>query len=181
MEFNATDARVRVGIVRPSGRIKALNSTSALRSGVKSPFRIALVRCQLVQFRTRLTVPWAIAPAGTTSRSNTKTGSRSFASTGVPTRVKRRLVRYRRRGAPEGTSSETLGVSSLAGVCAVANAEKRKTQATNSPIFMATPTGHYPSTRDSDSVMLARDSSRTEPVSTRQWYPARRLERAQVC
>src|ERR1035441_3576094 len=114
MEFMARAWTVCVARVRPSGRVSEVNSTSALCKGVKSPLRIALTRCHRPTDRTRLTVPCATVPAGTTPRAKAKTGSRTFASTGAPSRLGRRLVKYTRNGAPGGTLIEIFRLSSSA-------------------------------------------------------------------
>src|ERR1019366_3748187 len=114
MEFMAGACTVWVARVRPSGRVREVNSTSAERRGVKSPLRIALTRCHRPAGRTRLTVPCATVPAGTTSRSKAKTGSITFASTGAPRRLGRRRVKYTRNGAPGGTWIEIFRLSSSA-------------------------------------------------------------------
>src|ERR1022692_2075365 len=114
MEFIAGACTVWVARVRPSGRVREVNSTSAERRGVKSPLRIALTRCHRLTGRRRVTAPCATVPAGTTSRSKAKTGSITLASTGAPRRLGRRLVRYTRKGAPGGTWMEILRLSSSA-------------------------------------------------------------------
>src|ERR1035438_10139391 len=114
MEFIAGASTVWVARVRPSGRVRVVNSTSAERRGVKSPLRIARTRCHRLTGRRRLTAPSATVPAGTTSRSKAKTGSMTLASTGAPRRLGRRLVKYTRKGAPGGTWMEILRVSSSA-------------------------------------------------------------------
>src|ERR1022692_94425 len=128
MEFMAGASTVWVARVRPSGRVREVNSTSAERRGVKSPLRIALTRCHRLTGRRRLTAPCATVPAGTTSRSKAKTGSITLASTGAPRRLGRRLVKYTRKGAPGGTSMEIFRLSSSA--AGAADAEKTDTHAT---------------------------------------------------
>src|ERR1035438_10235334 len=131
MEFMAGACTVCVARVRPSGRVREVNSTSAERRGVKSPLRIALTRCHRLAGRTRLTVPCATVPAGTTSRSKAKTGSITFASTGAPSRFGRRLVKYTRNGAPGGTWIEIFRLSSSA--ARRADAGKTEAHATRKP------------------------------------------------
>src|ERR1022692_3792921 len=114
MEFIAGASTVWVARVRPSGRVREVNSTSAERRGVKSPLRIALTRCHRPTGRTRLTAPCATVPTGTTSRSKAKTGSITRASTGAPRRLGRRRARYTRKGAPGGTWIEIFRLSSSA-------------------------------------------------------------------
>src|ERR1017187_1170650 len=128
MEFIAGASTVCVARVRPSGRVSVVNSTSAERSGVKSPLRIAFTRCHRPAGRTRLTAPCATVPAGTTSRSKANTGSITFASTGAPRRLGRRLVKYTRNGAPGRTWIEIFRLSSSA--AGAADAEKTDTHAT---------------------------------------------------
>src|ERR1017187_3413634 len=96
------------GSLRPSGMTSVVNSMWARRNCVKSPFRMALVRCALEKGCSRLTVPNTTAPAGITWRSNAYTGSRPLAWTGAPARFGARLVRYKRSGTPAGT---TKGIS----------------------------------------------------------------------
>src|ERR1022692_978919 len=96
------------GSLRPSGMTSVVNSMCARRNGVKSPFRMALVRCALEKGCRRLTVPNTTAPAGITWRSNAYTGSRTLAWTGAPARFGARLVRSKRSGTPAGT---TKGIS----------------------------------------------------------------------
>src|SRR5450759_2878365 len=135
MEFNDGVCTVCVVSVRPSGSVREVNSTSALCKGVKSPLRIALTRCHLATGCTRLTAPCAIVPAGTTSRSKAKTGSNTFASTGAPSRLGTRLVKYMRTGAPGGTVSEIFRFSSL--VAGHADTENTEIDARKpSPIFI---------------------------------------------
>src|ERR1035441_4065081 len=131
MEFMAGACTVCVARVRPSGRVREVNATSAERRGVKSPLRIALTRCHRLAGRRRLTAPWARVPAGTTSRSKAKTGSITLACTGAPRRLGRRLVKYTRKGAPGGTWMEIFRVSSSA--AGRADAEKAEAHATRKP------------------------------------------------
>src|ERR1022692_1526462 len=126
MEFRPTVSMVWVASLRPSGRIRVVNSTSARRRGVKSPFTMALARCHLPTGCVRFTRPRATVPMGSTSRSKANTDSSSFASTGAPRRLDTRLARYRRSGAPDGTVSEILGRASSAAVWADADSEKRE-------------------------------------------------------
>src|SRR5450759_2240458 len=137
MEFNDGVCTVCVVSVRPSGSVSEVNSTSAVRKGVKSPLRIALTRCHLATGCTRLTAPCAIVPAGTTSRSKAKTGSNTFASTGAPSRLGRRLVKYMRRGATGGTVSEIFRFSSSAeGAADTEDTEIHAVTRKPSPIFI---------------------------------------------
>src|ERR1017187_2577545 len=73
---------------------------------------MARARSHLPTGWTRFTSPSATVPAGSTSRSNANTDSRSFASTGAPRRFGTRLARYRRSGTPEGTLSVICGGAS---------------------------------------------------------------------
>src|ERR1035438_2472799 len=126
MEFSPTVSTVWVASLRPSGKTRVVNSTSARRSGVKSPFTMALARCHLPTGCVRFTWPRATVPMGSTSRSKANTDSSSFASTGAPRRLDTRFARYRRSGAPDGTVSEILGRASSAAVWADADSEKRE-------------------------------------------------------
>src|ERR1017187_3867739 len=143
MEFSPTVSTVWVASLRPSGKTRMVNSTSARRRGVKSPFTMALARCHLPTGCVRLTWPSATVPMGSTSRSKANTDSSSFASTGAPRRLDTRFARYRRSGAPGGTLNETWGrASSAVAVWADADSEKREIPAAAvipSPILMGPP------------------------------------------
>ena len=109
MELSPRLSVVCSGSLRPSGMTSVVNSMGAMCNGVKSPPRMAIVRCALEIGCSRLTVPSTTAPAGITWRSNAYTGSPE--DLGLDWRTARfgtRFVRYKRSGTPAGT---TRGIS----------------------------------------------------------------------